>query len=134
MAPFRPPSGHLKLNSAAVLLETNAKAILMYSLSTYKGLELYVCDLNPCSRFFLPSHMKKMCPRGAGGTAASLLAYSFLLIHADFPPHPGATQGHLALKPTGDGLSSRPDAWRAELPFDSASYRTAASPSSLIWG
>lgn len=33
-------------NWAALLLETNAKAVLRCLLSTYKALELYVCDLN----------------------------------------------------------------------------------------
>ena len=33
-------------NWAALLLETNPKAVLRYLLSTYKALELYVCGLN----------------------------------------------------------------------------------------
>ena len=33
-------------NGAALLLETNPKAVLTYLLSIYKALELYVCDLN----------------------------------------------------------------------------------------
>lgn len=38
---------HAELNSAASLPETRAKTTLMYLSSTYKGLELYACDLNP---------------------------------------------------------------------------------------
>lgn len=38
---------HAELNSAASLLETSAKTTEMYLSSTYKGLELYVCGLNP---------------------------------------------------------------------------------------
>lgn len=33
-------------NWAALLLKTNPKAVLSYLLSSYKALELYVCDLN----------------------------------------------------------------------------------------
>lgn len=31
----------------SVIAETSAETTLMYLSSTYKGLELYVCDLNP---------------------------------------------------------------------------------------